>query len=140
MNGNSLKTLFGSSSRRTFLSGIGAAAVGLTFTGGKFGKAFAAGEKKLNFYNWDTYIGENTLDSYKEASGVDVNMSLFATNDELFAKLRAGNPGYDVIVPGSEFVERMIQADLLVPLDHGKIPNIANVSKEFMASAIASRK
>jgi spermidine/putrescine-binding protein len=41
------------------------------------------------------------LDDFKEASGIDVNMSLFATNDELFAKLRAGNPGYDVIVPGS---------------------------------------
>ena len=38
-------------------------------------------------------------------------MSLFATNDELFAKLRAGNPGFDVIVPGSEFVERMIKAN-----------------------------
>jgi spermidine/putrescine transport system substrate-binding protein len=135
MNGKSMKTLFGSGSRRMFLNGVGAAAVGLTFTGGKFGKAFAAEEKKLNFYNWDTYIGENTLDNYKEASGVDVNMSLFATNDELFAKLRAGNPGYDVIVPGSEFVERMIQADLLVPLDHSKIPNKANVAKEFLEDA-----
>ena len=31
-------------------------------------------------------------------------MSLFATNDELFAKLKAGNPGFDVIVPSNEFV------------------------------------
>jgi spermidine/putrescine transport system substrate-binding protein len=56
-------------------------------------------------------------------------------NDELFAKLSAGNPGFDVIVPGSEFVERMIQADLLMPLDHSKIPNIKNVAKEFIDDA-----
>ena len=109
------KQLFGSrASRRSFLQGLGAAAVGLTFADGRSSGAFAAEEAKLNFYNWDTYIGETTLDEFKKASGVDVNMSLFATNDELFAKLRAGNPGYDVIVPGSEFVERMIKADLLM--------------------------
>jgi len=51
------------------------------------------------------------------------------------AKLRAGNPGFDVIVPGSEFVQRMIEANLLEPLDHAKIPNIKNVAPEFIKDA-----
>ncbi|HEX2842808.1 spermidine/putrescine ABC transporter substrate-binding protein [Hyphomicrobium sp.] len=123
--------LNGRANRRTFLAGLGAAAVGFSFSR----TGFAAEEKKLNFYNWDTYIGETTLDTFKDKAGIGVNMSLFATNDELFAKLRAGNPGYDVIVPGSEFVERMVQADLLVPLDHSKIPNIKNVAPEFISDA-----
>ena len=121
-------------SRRAILKGLGAAAIGISLVGKK-SSAWAAEEPKLNFYNWDTYIGETTLEDFKDASGIDVNMSLFATNDELFAKLRAGNPGYDVIVPGSEFVERMIQADMLEPLDHAKIPNIKNVSPEFIDDA-----
>jgi spermidine/putrescine transport system substrate-binding protein len=121
-------------SRRSILKGLGAAAIGISLVGKK-SSAWAAEEPKLNFYNWDTYIGETTLEDFKDASGIDVNMSLFATNDELFAKLRAGNPGYDVIVPGSEFVERMIQADLLEPLDHAKIPNIKNVAPEFINDA-----
>ena len=133
---DTLKSLLTSStSRRSILQGLGAAAVGLTFSGTKSTRAFAAEEANLNFYNWDTYIGETTLDDFKKASGVDVNMSLFATNDELFAKLRAGNQGYDVIVPGSEFVERMIKADLLMPLDHSKIPNMKNVLPEFIKDA-----
>lgn len=122
-----------SASRRSILQGLGAAAIGLTFS--KPGFAAEGEEAKLNFYNWDTYIGETTLSTFKDKSGIDVNMSLFATNDELFAKLRAGNPGFDVIVPGSEFVERMVQADLLMPLDHSKIPNIKNVAKEFIEDA-----
>jgi spermidine/putrescine transport system substrate-binding protein len=121
-------------SRRSILKGLGAAAIGISLVGKK-SSAWAAEEPKLNFYNWDTYIGETTLEDFKDASGIDVNMSLFATNDELFAKLRAGNPGYDVIVPGSEFVERMIQADLLEPLDHAKIPNIKNIAPEFITDA-----
>ena len=121
-------------SRRAILKGLGAAAIGISLAGKK-SPAWGAEEPELNFYNWDTYIGETTLEDFKDASGIDVNMSLFATNDELFAKLRAGNPGYDVIVPGSEFVERMIQADMLEPLDHAKIPNIKNVSPEFIDDA-----
>jgi spermidine/putrescine transport system substrate-binding protein len=126
-------------SRRSLLKGLGAAAVGLSFgptlagcgqSGG--GGSGGGGGGKLNFYNWDTYIGETTLADFKAASGIDVNMSLFASNDELFAKLKAGNQGYDVIVPSNDFVERMAQADMLLPLDHSKIPNMSNIAPEFI--------
>lgn len=121
-------------SRRSLLSAFGAAAIGLSFTAcGEKPKAGADGEEaKLNFYNWDTYIGETTLGDFRKATGVDVNMSLFANNDELFAKLKAGNAGYDVIVPSNEFVTRMAQAGMLQPLDHAKIPNISNIDPSFM--------
>lgn len=116
-------------SRRAFLAGSGAVAAGLTLAP-RVG--WSAEEPKLNFYNWDTYIGEDTLDDFKDASGIEVKMDLFADNDELFAKLKEGNPGYDVIVPTNDFVERMITADMLVPLDHAKIPNFgANVDPAF---------
>jgi len=117
-----------SPTRRSFLAGTGAVAAGLTFSG----KAFAAEEKTVNFYNWDTYIGETTLDDFQDATGVEVNMDLFADNAELFAKLKEGNPGYDVIVPSNDFVERMVAADMLMKLDHAKIPNIKNIDPAFM--------
>lgn len=119
-------------SRRGFLAATGAAAVGISMLP-RTGRA--AEEPTLNFYNWDTYIGETTLDDFKGASGVEVKMDLFADNDELFAKLKAGNPGYDVIVPSDSYVERMVAANMLVPLDHSKIPNIANIQKVFMDPA-----
>jgi spermidine/putrescine transport system substrate-binding protein len=116
-------------SRRSFLAGTGAVAAGISI-GPRF--AWAAEEPKLNFYNWDTYIGETTLGDFKDASGIDVSMDLFADNDELFAKLKEGNPGYDLIVPTNDYVERMITAKMLSPLDHGKIPNFKkNVAKAF---------
>ena len=119
-------------SRRSFLAGTGALAAGLSF-GPRF--AWAAEEAKLNFYNWDTYIGETTLDDFKDATGIEVKMDLFADNDELFAKLKEGNPGYDVIVPTNDYVERMITANMLIPLDHGKIPNIENIDPAFRDAA-----
>ena len=62
-------------------------------------------------------------------------MDLFADNDELFAKLKGGNPGYDVIVPTNDNLERMIKANMVMPLDHSKIPNMANIDKPFQDAA-----
>ena len=125
--------------RRSLLQGLGVAAIGISFGGlaacsksDSGGKIAATGEEpKINFYNWDTYIGETTLADFKGASGTDVNMTLFASNDELFAKLRAGNPGYDVIVPSNDFVERMAAAGMIVALDHDQIPNFKNIAPEY---------
>jgi spermidine/putrescine transport system substrate-binding protein len=113
--------------RRTFLRAMGASAV--AFSLAACGRE--EGGRRLNFYTWDTYIGETTLDDFRQETGVRINASYFATNDELFAKLRAGNPGYDVVVPTNEFVTRMIQADMLTPLDMARIPNFANIAPEF---------
>ena len=124
--------------RRSLLQALGVAAVGISFGGlaacsKKGGKTLANGEEaKLNFYNWDTYIGENTLDNFKEATGVDVTMDLFDSNDVLFAKFKAGNPGYDVIVPSNDFVERMTKADMLLPLDHSLLPNKKNIDPAYI--------
>jgi spermidine/putrescine transport system substrate-binding protein len=136
-----LAELLNRQSRRGILQGMGAAAVGLSFGSlAACGKSDTAGtsgaeEAKLNFYNWDTYIGPTTLDDFKASAGINVSMSLFANNDELFAKLRGGNPGFDVIVPSNEFVERMIEADMLQPLDQAKLPNKKNLLPEFADAA-----
>lgn len=124
--------------RRSLLKGMGVAAVGLTFTGALAGcgekeaKKLANGEEaKLNLYNWDDYMGETTLEDFKESFGADVKMDLFENNDTLFAKFRAGNPGYDLIVPSNDFVERMAQADMLEKLDKTQIPNWKNIAPEY---------
>jgi spermidine/putrescine transport system substrate-binding protein len=124
--------------RRSLLQGMGVAAIGITVTGlagctkEAADKVSTGEEGALNFYNWDTYIGDTTLDDFKKESGIAVKMDLFDSNDVLFAKFRAGNPGYDVIVPSNDFVERMIQADMLMELDHSLLPNMKNIDPTFI--------
>ena len=125
-----------SANRRSLLSGLGAVAAGLSFGGleacapkGRIGPN--GEEQKLNLYNWDTYTGKTTLSDFQAKTGIKVKMSLFATNDELFAKLKAGNPGFDVIVPSNEYVTRFRLAGLLMPLDLAKIPNRVNLLPAF---------
>jgi len=117
-------------SRRALMQGAGA--VGLSFT---LPKSLKAQGGTVNFYNWDTYIGETTLSDFTEATGIGVQYDLFADNAELFAKFRNGNPGYDLIVPTNDFVEQFKAADLLQPLDHSRIPNMSNIDPAFLSPA-----
>jgi spermidine/putrescine transport system substrate-binding protein len=121
-----------SSRRRSLLKGLGALGLGLTFLPRN---SLSEEEKKLNFYNWDTYIGETTLADFETATGISVKMDLFADNDELFAKLKAGNPGYDVMVPTNDNLERMIKANMVMPLDRTKLPNFKNLDPVFQEAA-----
>jgi len=86
--------------------------------------------QKLNFFNYDTYIGANTLKDFHDATGISVNLSLFASGDELFAKMKAGASGYDVIAPNHSVAVPLIQSGLLQPLDHTKIPNMINIAPD----------
>jgi spermidine/putrescine transport system substrate-binding protein len=114
--------------RRPFLAGSLAIAATLP----ALGRGARADEPpQLNVYNWDTYIGETTLDDFTAATGIAVRYDLFAGNSELFARLREGNPGYDVIFPTNDWIERMIVAGMLLPLDHDRIPNMANLDPAF---------
>ena len=114
-------------SRRRVLAGALSVAAALP----PLGRLARAQGGQVNVYNWDTYIGETTLEDFTAATGIAVRYDLFASNEEVFAKLREGNPGYDVIFPSNEYVERMIAADMLLPLDHSKIPNIGNIDPAF---------
>ncbi len=121
---------FKSINRRTVLKGTVASGIAVLAPSSLFAQS-----GKVNFYNWDTYIGETTLEDFTNETGIDVQYDLFADNDELFAKLKGGNPGYDVIVPTNDYVERMIEGEILQPLDHTKIPNMKNVNVKFMDAA-----
>ncbi len=98
----------------------------------------------LYVYNWGEYISdgsEDSLDSnaafedwYYETYGqkVNVNYSTFSSNESLYAKLSSGSVTYDVIVPSDYMIERLINEDLLAPLNYENIPHAAeNLLPEF---------
>jgi len=119
-------------SRRNLLKDLGLAGIGLSFTGALGACMRHGSAHTLNLYTWDTYIGKTTIADFEKASGSHVNISLFANNDELFAKMRDGNQGYDLIVPSNDFVERLHQSGQLTEIDHSKIPNLKNIDPRFI--------
>lgn len=86
----------------------------------------------LSIFNWSTYIAEDTVPNFEEACGVKIEYAIFENSDQALAVLRAGNPGYDLVVPSDYTVAIMAGEGLLMELDKDLIPNIANVAPEFL--------
>ncbi|HUI49325.1 MAG TPA: spermidine/putrescine ABC transporter substrate-binding protein [Acidimicrobiia bacterium] len=87
--------------------------------------------KVLNFYNWTDYIADDTIPNFQKETGIKVTYDNYDSNDELFAKMRTGDTGFDLIVPTDAFVVKMKHADLLQPLDLSLITNINNLDPRF---------
>ncbi|MBX3083209.1 MAG: spermidine/putrescine ABC transporter substrate-binding protein [Anaerolineae bacterium] len=86
----------------------------------------------LYIYNWTTYFAEDTLSNFEKQNNVKIVLDTYASNEELFAKLQAGNPGYDLIFPSDYMVQQMLATNMLESLDLTKLPNYtANVDARF---------
>lgn len=97
----------------------------------------------LNVYNWGQYISdgsEGTLNVNKEFEkycldelgiNVKVNYTTYASNEDMYNKIKSGSASYDVIIPSDYMIERMINEDMLLKLDFSNIPNYEYVNSEF---------
>jgi len=92
------------------------------------------GEKKpsLNVYNWGDYIDTDVLDEFEDEFGIRVVYDTFATNEDLYVKLKQGGSRYDVIFPSDYMIERMIREDLIEKLDKNDIPNLNKIGESFL--------
>lgn len=87
---------------------------------------------KLNVYNWGDYIDMDVLDQFEDEYGIEVVYDTFATNEDLYVKLKQGGSSYDVIFPSDYMIERMIREDLLVKINKDNIPNFQKVGESFL--------
>ena len=92
----------------------------------------------INVYNWGEYISdgadEGTLDvnrEFEELTGIKVNYTNYATNEELYAKLKGGAASYDVIIPSDYMISKMIKEGMIQKLDFDNIPNFSYIMDNF---------
>lgn len=99
---------------------------------------FKGDDVEINVYNWGEYIcigeEEGTLDilaEFEELTGIKVNYTTFATNEELYAKLKGGGVSYDVIIPSDYMISKMIKEDMVQKIDMNNIPNYKYIMDDF---------
>jgi spermidine/putrescine transport system substrate-binding protein len=86
----------------------------------------------LSLYNWATYIGDNTVSDFEAACGVTVLYDIYDSDESMLARLRQGNPGYDVAFPTDYAVSILIREGLAAEIDLEKIPNFTNADTSFI--------
>lgn len=91
--------------------------------------------KKLYLYNWTYYTPESVIEKFEQTYGVTVVLDYFASNEEMFTKLKAGGTGYDIVFPSQDYTSIMIQEQMLLPVDKTKIPNLKYISPLVLEKA-----
>lgn len=103
---------------------------------------FKGQDISINVYNWGEYISTgseagtlNVNAEFTKLTGIKVNYTNYATNEELYAKLKGGGANYDVIIPSDYMISKMIKEDMLQPLDMSNIPNFQYIMPSFVDPA-----
>lgn len=91
------------------------------------------GESKetLNIYTWADNFNSDIIKQFEEEYDVKVNVSVYASNEAMYQKLKASSGQYDIIQPSDYMVETLIKQDMLEKLNKNNIPNLEDVEMKI---------
>ena len=101
---------------------------------------FAVGCKKetavLHVYTWADYIKPEIVARFEKDNACKVVIDTFDSNEAMYAKIKAGATGYDIITPTSYMVSLLQAQGMLQPLDKALLPNTVHIDPDYLKIAI----
>ncbi len=127
----------------SLLAGCSAFAGNPAATDGTADTSKSTGEDvTINVYNWGQYIANgddgaiDVIAMFEEKyPNIHVNYTTYDTNETLYTKLKTGGISVDVIIPSDYMIARMIEEDMLLPLDFDNIPNYSYIDEAYKNTA-----
>ncbi len=92
-------------------------------------------DKVLYLYNWTYYTPDEVIRDFEKEFDCKVKVDSYASNEEMYSKLRAGAKGYDIVVPSQDYVSIMIKQNMLRKLDQSKMTNRGNINPAVLEKA-----
>jgi spermidine/putrescine transport system substrate-binding protein len=90
-----------------------------------------AGDRTLVISNWDAYMPKKLIPNFEAATGIDVQLAIHTTNEDIMGKITAQDGGgFDVVFVSGPFVQALVAQGWAAELDHSQIPNLANLYPE----------
>jgi spermidine/putrescine transport system substrate-binding protein len=90
---------------------------------------------KLYIYNWTYYTPDSVIEKFEEEYQVTVVYDEFASNEDMYAKIKAGGSGYDLVFPSGDYVSIMINQNMLERIDKSKLSNLNNIDPVVLQKA-----
>ena len=79
---------------------------------------------ELHIYTWSDYLAPELIVGFEKALGVKVVVDTFDSNEAMYAKLKAGGTGYDLMTPSAYQIPQMAREGMIDKIDHSKCPNV----------------
>lgn len=92
----------------------------------------ASARETLYVFTWTDYTSPEVIDAFEKQYNARVVLNYFGTMGDMYARLQAGGDAqFDLVIPSSYYVPRLIHSGLVQPLDHSKLPNARNLLPVF---------
>lgn len=91
----------------------------------------SSGSEKLYIFAYGDYFDPRVIDMFKDEYGIDVVYEEYAAPEDMYAKATSGANNYDLICASDYIIEKMLQEDLLLPIDFANVPNYANIGDTY---------
>lgn len=89
-------------------------------------------ESQLHLYTWGDYIKPEIVEKFEKENNCRITIDTFDSNEAMYAKLKVGAAGYDLIFPSGYIVEIMQEQGMLLPIDRKAIPNAKYIDSSFL--------
>lgn len=90
----------------------------------------------LHLYTWADYISPEVVQKFEQQHHCKVVIDTFDSNESMFAKVKAGATGYDLVFPTAYMIQVMLAQGMIAPLDHKLIPNLPNIDPAVLAKVM----
>ena len=118
-----------------FLSGLGQANATVENLEAEYSREFEG--TTLNVFNWGEYISDGSdgsldvIAAFQRETGITVNYTTYESNEAMYAKIKSGSVGYDVIIPSDYMIHRMKNENMLKEIDFSKISNYKYIDERY---------
>lgn len=85
----------------------------------------------LNVYNWGDYIDKSVIEEFEKEYSINVNYETFATNEDMYVKIKKGGSNYDVVIPSDYMITKMKKENMLEKIDMKNITNYKYIADRF---------
>ena len=91
---------------------------------------------ELYLFNWTDYLPQSIIEEFEEETGITVHLSAFESNEAMYTKLKILNSGrYDLAVPSTYFVSRMIKENMLQKIQLNLLKNLHYIDPRLQSRA-----
>lgn len=88
-------------------------------------------KETLYVYNWGDYMDESVIAEFEKETGIKVVYDTFATNEDMYVKIKSGGSSYDLIFPSDYMITRMRDEGMLERINLANIPNFKYIDDRF---------
>ncbi len=86
----------------------------------------------LRIFTWSEFFAPDLITEFEKKHDCRVIVDVYDSNESMYAKLKLGTPGYDLIFPSNYFLDILIQQGMIQKLKIDQIPNARLLDQDYI--------